>query len=396
MKERMRAVVLGCGRVGSTLALMLDMEGHEVTVIDKDQDAFRRLGENFGGRTVVGWGIDEEVLKRSGIEGADAFFAVTNGDNTNIMASQIAKVRFKVPRVLARIYDPLRAEVYRELGIETICMTVLGAGMFFDRLLNRPFRGVEEYLSMTHDMRKLYAADLPSPEQAKIHRESYHGQKPRYIIIAGGGKVGYHLAKALLNEGYEVLLVEKRYSRYQILYDDLGEAVYYGDACEIRTMVRIGMERADLVVAVTGDDEDNLVICQVAKRWFGVPRVIARVNMPRNEEIFKMLGIDETISATNVLFQIIEQEVGVADLILLAPILQGGLELIEIKMPSTSPAIGKPVKELDIPQGCLFIALIRDSQAYVVTGETTFQAGDMIIALAPQNAVYNLRNSLFA
>lgn len=389
----MRAIILGCGRVGSTLALMLESEGHEVCVIDKDPDAFRRLGENFKGRTLAGWGIDEEVLRSAGIEDAGAFFAVTNGDNTNIMASQIAKVRFGVPRVFARIYDPLRAEVYRELGIETICMTTLGAGMLFDRLHDRPFRSVEEYLKLTHEMRKLYAADLPTPEQAEIHRASLRGQKPSYIIVAGGGKVGYSLTKALLSEGYEVLLVEKRHQRYQLLHDELGDVVYYGDACEIRTMVRIGMERADLVVAVTGDDEDNLVICQVAKIWFGVPRVIARVNTPRNEQTFKMLGIDETISATTVLFQMIEQEVEAA-LVPLALIRQGGLEIVEVNLPANSPIMGKAVRELNLPAGCLLVAFIRDSQAQVVTGETTFQPGDTIIALAPPDAVYNLRNSL--
>lgn len=390
----MRAIILGCGRVGSTLALMLASEGHEVCVVDKDPDAFKRLGENFKGRTLVGWGIDEDVLRDAGIVGAEAFFAVTNGDNTNIMASQIAKVRFGVQKVFARIYDPLRAEVYRELGIETICMTTLGAGMLFDRLHDKPFRSVEEYLKLTHEMRRLYAADLPTPDQVETHRSSSRGQKPSYIIIAGGGKVGYSLTKALLSEGYEVLLVEKRHQRYQLLHDELGDAVYYGDACEIRTMVRVGMERADLVVAVTGDDEDNLVICQVAKNWFGVPRVIARVNTPRNEQTFKMLGIDETISATTVLFQMIEQEVAVADLVPLALIRQGGLEIVEVNLPANSPIIGKAVRELNLPAGCLLVAFIRDSQAQVVTGDTIFQPGDIIIALSPPDAVYNLRNSL--
>jgi trk system potassium uptake protein TrkA len=394
--KKMKVIILGCGRVGSTLALMLTSEKHEVTVIDKDPEAFRRLGENFQGRTVVGLGIDEEVLKDAGIEDADAFFAVTNGDNTNIMASQMAKRCFGVPKVFARIYDPLRAEVYRRVGIEAICMTTIGAGLFFDRLHDRPFRDIEAYLQMADDVRRLYAADLPTQQQIEERRASARGQKPSYIIIAGGGKVGYHLTKELLRENYEVLLIEKRPHRYQLLYDELGEVVYYGDACEIRTMVRIGMERADMVLAVTGDDEDNLVICQVAKEWFGVPRVIARVNTPRNERIFKLLGIDETISATTILFQMIKQEAMVKELVPIAQILEGGLEIVELEVLPNSSIIGKPVKELSVPQGCLLIALIRDSQASVVTGDTVFEVGDRVLALAPPDAVYNLKNALLA
>jgi trk system potassium uptake protein TrkA len=123
----MRVVILGCGRSGAYLAGVLVAEGHEVAVIDNSAAAFRRLEPDFPGGVVVGTGIDEDVLRRAGIEGADAFVAVTNGDNTNVMAAQVAKEIFGVPRVICRIYDPLREEIYRALGLETICPTVLGA-----------------------------------------------------------------------------------------------------------------------------------------------------------------------------------------------------------------------------------------------------------------------------
>lgn len=387
----MRVVILGCGRVGSTLALMLDAEGHDVSIVDKEPDAFKRLGESFRGKTVTGLGIDVEVLKEAGIEGADAFLAVTNGDNTNIMASQIAKFKFGVPKVLARIYDPLRAQVYRELGIETVSTTMLMAGMLFDRLFDRPYRDITDYLQLTQRACRLYAADLPTPEQIAAHRTSAEGKRPSYIIVAGGGKVGYQLTKALLQEGYEVLLVEKRPQRYHLLREELGDAVFYGDACEIRTMVRMGMERADLVVAVTGDDEDNLVICQVAKRWFGVPRTVARVNNPHNEEIFRMLGIGETISATTLLFQLIEQEVATSEFLPLALLRRGGLEVIEMKLGANSSAVGKPVRELDLPQGCLLVAVVRDNNAQVVSGDTVLQPGDIVLALANPEVIEQLR-----
>ncbi len=390
----MRVVILGCGRVGSTLALMLDAEGHDVSVIDKEPDAFRRLGENFGGKTVTGLGIDVEMLREAGIEGADVFLAVTNGDNTNIMASQIAKFKFGVPKVLARIYDPLRAQVYRGLGIETVSATMLVAGMLFDQMFDRPYRSITDYLQLTQQACRLYSADLPTPEQIAAHRTSAEGQRPSYIIVAGGGKVGYQLTKALLQEGYEVLLVEKRPQRYHLLREELGDAVFYGDACEIRTMVRIGMERADLAVAVTGDDEDNLVICQVAKRWFGVPRTLARVNNPRNEEIFRMLGIDETISATTLLFQLIEQEVATSEFLPLALLRRGGLEVVEMKLGANSSAVGKPVRELNLPQGCLLVAVVRGNNAQLVSGDTVLQPDDILLALANPEVIEQLRMSV--
>lgn len=122
----MRIVILGCGRVGAYLASMLVAEGYQVTVIDRNAEAFGRLGPNFEGNLVVGTGIDEDVLRQADIEHADAFVAVTNGDNTNVMAAQVAGEIFGVPRVICRIYDPLREEIYRTLGLETICPTILG------------------------------------------------------------------------------------------------------------------------------------------------------------------------------------------------------------------------------------------------------------------------------
>jgi trk system potassium uptake protein TrkA len=130
-----KVVILGCGRVGSTLATMLDRSGHTVAVIDQSSDSFQRLSPEFGGETIVGNGVDEDVMMRAGIKDADAFVAVTNGDNRNIMASQIAKEIFRVKKVMCRIYDPIREQTYHELGMDTICPTTIGAQMFFDALL---------------------------------------------------------------------------------------------------------------------------------------------------------------------------------------------------------------------------------------------------------------------
>jgi trk system potassium uptake protein len=144
----MHAVILGCGRVGATLALMLEAAGHSVAVVDRNREAFRRLGRAFRGKTILGIGIDEDVLRKAGIERAGAFAATTSGDNSNIMSAQIAKIKYKVPRVIARIYDPLRAEAYKELGIDTISPTLLGAGLCLDFILERPWRSVSEYQAL--------------------------------------------------------------------------------------------------------------------------------------------------------------------------------------------------------------------------------------------------------
>ena len=146
----MRIIILGCGRVGSTLATILTREGHHVTVIDRDQAAFdkaaQRLGPAFTQDTVCGIGIDQVVLRQAGIEDADAFISVTSGDNTNVVAAQIAQQHFKVPKVLARVYDPIRADAYREAGVETICTTTVTAGLFHDLVLGRHLRSIQEYI----------------------------------------------------------------------------------------------------------------------------------------------------------------------------------------------------------------------------------------------------------
>jgi trk system potassium uptake protein TrkA len=135
----MRYLIVGCGRVGSALAKLLDADGHEVIVVDENPAAFKRLGQKFKGHEVVGTGIDYDVLKRAGAATADGFIAVTNGDNRNIMAALIAQRMFKIKRIVARIYDPPRGQMYRELGVETVCPTTVGAKLIRDVLIKAPW-----------------------------------------------------------------------------------------------------------------------------------------------------------------------------------------------------------------------------------------------------------------
>src|SRR6185437_13622703 len=170
-----------------------------------------------------------------------------------------------------------------------------------------------------------------------------------YVVVVGGGKVGYYLTKSLLAEGYEVVLTEKERGRAAELADELGESVAVrGDGCEASFLKDIGTERADVLVAVTGDDEDNLVSCQMAKAKFQVPRTIARVNNPKNQAIFGRLGIDVTVSATNMLLALIEQEIPRHAMVNLISLKQAGMEIVEVEIPDQSPVVGKPLRDVGL------------------------------------------------
>jgi len=216
-----------------------------------------------------------------------------------------------------------------------------------------------------------------------------------YIIIVGGGEVGYYLAKALLDEGHEVLMVEKEAERSEFIIDELGSVCVRGDGCEAATLAEVGTGRADMLIAVTGDDEDNLVACQVAKHKFNVPRTIARITNPKNEAIFKKLGIDVTVSATNIILEYIEQEVPTHPLTHLLTIRDKGLEIVEVKIPPDSTTVGKPVKELSLPPESVLSLIIRKEQKpYVPAANTILQAGDHIIAVTTPESEGALRAAL--
>ncbi len=203
-----------------------------------------------------------------------------------------------------------------------------------------------------------------------------------YIIVVGGGKVGYYLAKELVEEGHEVLVIEKDATKVERIAEDLGDITLRGDGCEAATMEMAGFGRADMVIAVTGDDEDNLVVCQVAKAKFNVPRALARINNPKNEEIFKRLGIDTTVSATSAILAQIEQELPTHPLIPLLTLKGGGLEMVEVKVPENSAAVGKRIGEILLPQQSL-IALIVDEDGVprVPKNDTVVRAGDEVVAV---------------
>lgn len=213
-----------------------------------------------------------------------------------------------------------------------------------------------------------------------------------YIIVVGGGRVGYYLAKALLDEGHEVLMLEKSAVVATRVSDELGSICVRGDGCESTTLASVGTNRADMLIAVTGDDEDNLVSCQVAKHMFGVPRTVARIRNPKNETIFKVLGIDVTINTTNLILESIEEEVPTHTLIHLREIRDKGLEIVEVKIPPDAPTIGKPVKELTLPEGSVLSLIVRKARRPIVpSGATILQAEDQVIAVTAHESEEALR-----
>jgi len=216
-----------------------------------------------------------------------------------------------------------------------------------------------------------------------------------YIIVVGCGRVGYYLTKALLDEGHEVLVVEKNATVCEVISDEMGSICIHGDGCEAATLDEIGTGRADMLIAVTGDDEDNLVACQVAKHKFNVPRTIARIRNPANEIVFKKLGIDVTVSSTNVILEQIEEVVPTHPLTHLLTVRDKGLEIVEVKIPSDSTTIGKPIKELSLPKGSI-LALIfpKERKPRVPTASTILQAEDRVIAITPSESEEALRAAL--
>jgi trk system potassium uptake protein TrkA len=216
-----------------------------------------------------------------------------------------------------------------------------------------------------------------------------------YIIIVGGGRLGYYLTKELLKEGHEVLVLEKDARICKTITDELGSVCFRGDGCEAATLAEVGTGRADMFVAVTGDDEDNLVSCQVARHKHNVPRTIARLRNPRNAILFKKLGVDVTISSTDIILEAIEREVPTHPLTHLLTIDEKGLVIVDVKIPPESTTVGKPVKELSLPEGSnLALIIPHDGSARTPSPGTVLQAGDQIIAVTPAESEEALRDAL--
>ena len=217
-----------------------------------------------------------------------------------------------------------------------------------------------------------------------------------YAIVAGGGQVGYYLAKELVEQGHEVLVIERSATRCSFITEELGNIVMNGDAAEAAVLAEAGTGRADVIVAVTGDDEDNLIISQVAKLRFRVPRAIARINNPKNEQIFRMLGIDATVSATDVILGVLEQELPARALVPLLRLRHADLEVVETVLDSSSALAGRPIRALALPPNCTIVVIIRGGAPVFPTDDTRLAAGDEVIALTTTQNEERLRQLFLA
>jgi trk system potassium uptake protein TrkA len=221
-----------------------------------------------------------------------------------------------------------------------------------------------------------------------------------YVLIAGGGKVGANLARTLLaprhgHAGHEVTLIEQRRDRFEKLEEEFEHQVMNGDATELYVLEAAGIARPpDIVVAATGDDEDNMIICQIAREKYGVEKVIARVNDPRNQAHFDLLGISPTVCATSNIMALIEHEVPEHDLIHLLELRKENLEIVEVQIDKDAPCAGKTLAKLRLPEGSQVISVMREGHAHTVNGETKLQPGDQVLAILEPGKEDELRRVL--
>jgi trk system potassium uptake protein len=216
-----------------------------------------------------------------------------------------------------------------------------------------------------------------------------------FVIVAGGGKVGSNVARSLIRHGHEVSLIEQRPFRFERLEDEFEHRLIRGDATELYVLERAGVKRPpDIVVAVTGDDEDNIVICQLAKEKYGVRKVIARVNDPRNQEHFDLLGVRPTVAATPMIMALIEHEVPEHGLVHLLELRDERLEIVEVEIADGAPAVGKRVEQLALPPTARLVSVMREGRAEIAVGSTQLEPGDQILAILEPGKEDELRRIL--
>jgi trk system potassium uptake protein TrkA len=203
-----------------------------------------------------------------------------------------------------------------------------------------------------------------------------------YAIVAGGGKVGANLTRSLLRMGHEVTLIEQSQYRFERVQDEFEDQILLGDATELHVLERAGIARPpELVLAVTGDDEDNLIICQLAREGYRVPKVIARVNDPRNQEHFDLLDIDQTVCSTLNILGLVEHEVPEHGIVRLLDLRKENLEIVELQVDRDSPAAGKRVAGLHLPEGARVISVMRNGRSALALDSTVLRPGDQVLAV---------------
>jgi trk system potassium uptake protein TrkA len=376
----LKIIVIGYGRVGSRTVHALVQRGHQISLVDKDGTRLSQASQLEGVELFQGNGIDVDVQRDAGMGDADLLLAVTRDDNVNLMAAQVARTHFHVPRAIARIYEPSHAEATQEdPRLTIVCPTLTAVEMIVD-FADKPAAAPDQP----------FASPPPVRPRPRYDTE----EESRYILIAGGGKVGINLGRALFESGHEVAIIENDSARAASLANKLECPIYIGDASTHDILEQAGVARARVFVAATGSDQDNLIACQVAKKVFGVPATIARASNPKNEEVMTRLGVDSTVSSTAIIQQVIERELPTVRIKTLLSLKEGALQILEYPLDDTSPATGRMVRDIDLPTQANLIAIIRSNSTVVPRGDTEFKDGDTVVALVSADEEAQLRAAL--
>jgi len=384
----MRIIIVGFGRMGTQVIRLLAGQGHEIVVIDKDRGALERTRQAEGAKVLIGDATDPDLLREAVADKADVLMALTREENTNLMVAQIARVGFHIPKVIAMVYDPARETSFRSGGIETLMITVTGAQLLVNQIAGE---SVPARPSLAEP-----ATTAPASKPASVHvpERPDPGAGPYYVIIVGGGKVGYYLGRTLLAQGHEITVIEDDPGIFALVSNQLDCPVILGDGSSSAVLEKAGTSRCDVFVAVTNHDHDNLIACEVAKREFGVRKTVARVKNPKNEAIMQQLGVDVTVSSTAIISSLIESELPTHKIRTLLNLRAGHLEIMEYVLDGSSPVIGRPIKQLTMPPNCNIVTILRQGDAVVPRGDTVFRSDDVVLALAALSDEPSLRKLL--
>jgi trk system potassium uptake protein TrkA len=381
----MNIVVVGYGRVGSTLARELVEEGHAVTIIDNHSTRVQRAARLVGARVVSGNAVDVQVQREAGVGSADVLMAVTSNDNVNLVAAQIAIEVFQVINVIARVYAPSRADVTANRGIVTVCPTRYTV----DTLREKLREAAGEVMPRSAPVRK---AQLRPRSPVKPVDET------KFVVVCGGGRVGFHLARALLANGHEVALVERDAQVASELTGRLDCPIIVGDGSMTPVLEEAGAGRARVFAAVTGQDEDNLIACQMARTLAQSgergPKTIARISDPNNEDLYRALGVDATVSATSLIESVIERELPTLKIKTLLSLQGGGVSILELALSEQAAVIDKPLRDIVLPRDCNVVAVLRGAVTVVPRGDTVFKPGDVVLTLVAKGQEEALKQTL--
>ncbi len=378
----MNIVVLGYGRVGSRLVKLLSERGHKISLIDKEGARLAQAAHFEDVELIQGNGIDVDVQREAGMAEADLMLAVTMDDNVNLMATQVARTHYQVPRAIARVYEPSHAEAIQEDSkLIVLCPTLLAV----DLLVEMVDKGMTE---PAHDRTSAEPPKVPPQQHAPMTDDA------RYILVAGGGKVGINLARGLHASGHEVALIERDPARAASLANRLECPVFIGDSSTHDVLEKAGASRARVFVAATGSDQDNLIACQIANKVFGIPQTIARASNPKNEEVMTRLGVDSTVSSTSIIQQVIERELPTVRIKTMLNLPDGEFQILEYLLDSGSPATGQMVRDIKLPTQSNLIAILRGKTTVVPRGDTQLNDGDLVMALVNKEQAGELQTAL--